>query len=154
LTGSIYSEVVMHKGSMCRDSIAEWILRQVTSRQRACAIVGDLLEGEHQKGRLWFWLSVGRIAISLFWRRPVAFISALYVGSWTLFAFDMATHGIHTRHRPPDYPWGTVFEFIGYFTSGLCAIALYAAIRYGIWQRSTQMVLIWAGLGAAVIYLW
>jgi hypothetical protein len=136
-------------------SSSEWILCRFTSQERAAAMVGDLVEIEKQKGRLWFWFSVAGVALSLFWRRPIAFIAALYAGSWTLYCFQMAMHGMYALHRIPDgRPSAIVFDVIGIAGSTLCLLSIFAAIRYGIQERTTQMALAWTALIAAVIYFW
>ncbi len=48
--------------------LAEWTLALVTSRDRAAAVVGDLLEDATTRGACWFWSSVFRTAASLVWR--------------------------------------------------------------------------------------
>jgi hypothetical protein len=48
--------------------IAEWILRLVTSRDRAAPTVGDLVEGAATRGAVWFWSGIFRTAGSLLWR--------------------------------------------------------------------------------------
>jgi hypothetical protein len=53
---------------MHRDRIAEWLLSQVTSRERAVSTVGDLMESAATRGAGWFWSSVVRTTGSLLWR--------------------------------------------------------------------------------------
>jgi hypothetical protein len=48
--------------------IAEWILRLVTSRDRAASTAGDLLEEAATRNLVWFWSGVLRTAASLLWR--------------------------------------------------------------------------------------
>jgi hypothetical protein len=52
--------------------VAEWILSQVTSRPRAAAVIGDLLEKIPSRGVLWFWRSVATTAVALVWRDVAA----------------------------------------------------------------------------------
>jgi hypothetical protein len=47
--------------------VAEWLLRCVTPPHHAAALVGDLLEEDGRRRRLWFWTSVGRTAVALLW---------------------------------------------------------------------------------------
>ncbi len=51
-----------------RDGIvAEWILRLVTTPDRAASIAGDLLEEASSRGIVWFWLNLfGTVASQLF----------------------------------------------------------------------------------------
>lgn len=48
--------------------IAEWILRLVTSTDRAVSTVGDLVEGAATRGAVWFWSGIFRTAGSFLWR--------------------------------------------------------------------------------------
>jgi hypothetical protein len=134
-------------------STAEWILCRVTTKERAVSMVGDLVEIQERKGLLWFWLSVARVALSLFWRRPLAFLAAFYVGMWTFGWLMMAIYGINALHRPPGFCM-PVFDVLILAGSTLWAVSLYAAIRYGLQERSAQLSLAYAGLVTAVIYLW
>jgi hypothetical protein len=52
----------MHKAQ-----IAQLILSLFTSRERAAATVGDLLESTRERGAFWFWSCVARTALSLLW---------------------------------------------------------------------------------------
>lgn len=135
-------------------SVVEGILRRVTTRDRATGIVGDLVEIREQKGAGWFWLSAAGVLLSLAWRWPVAFVASFYAGAWSFGAFLMTTTGINAQHRPLEYPWGQVFEGIVLMGSSAIALSVFAGIRYALRERATQMVLAWATLAAAVIYLW
>jgi hypothetical protein len=53
---------------MRKERIAEWILSQVTSRERAVTTVGDLTESAVTRGAGWFWSGVLRTTGSLLWR--------------------------------------------------------------------------------------
>jgi hypothetical protein len=134
-------------------STAEWILCRLTTKERAASMVGDLVEIAKQKGKLWFWFSVAGVALSLFWRRPIAFFAAFYVGSWTLNLFMMAAISIYSQHLPPA-SWMNMFNALVLVGSTECALSIYAAIRYGLQERITQMALIWTGLVTTVIYFW
>jgi len=116
-------------------------------------MVGDLVEIERQKGKLWFWLSVAGVALSLFWRRPIAFVVAFFAAAWMFGRFEMAIIGMNAQHRPPEF-WMPVFNILWFVGSILWAVSLYAAIRYGLQERSAQLALGFAGLVTAVIYLW
>ncbi len=49
---------------MSGDRFAEWMLSQVTPRDRAAATVGDLAEDAATRGRAWFWRSVITTALT------------------------------------------------------------------------------------------
>jgi hypothetical protein len=134
-------------------SIAEWILCRLTRRERAASIVGDLTEIGDRKGVLWFWLSLAGVALSLAWRRPLAFVAALYAGAWTLGEFVTTADSIYTLHYPVG-GWNDAFGPLILTGSTLWAAFLYTAIRYGVLDRTTQLLFIWAGLLTTVIYFW
>lgn len=46
---------------------AEWMLRLVTSRERADALVGDLAERAATRGVIWLWSAAIRATLSLLW---------------------------------------------------------------------------------------
>jgi len=52
--------------------VAQWILSQVTTGERAEAVIGDLLEKVPTRGVLWFWWSVVTTAAALVWRDVAA----------------------------------------------------------------------------------
>jgi hypothetical protein len=135
-------------------SIAEWILCRLTSKERAASMVGDLVEIGERKGLLWFWLSLAGVVLSSVWRRPLAFVAAFYAGMWAVGGFQMAVVGVHAQHRPPEYPWVPIFLALGMVGSALWAMSFYAAIRYGLQDRTGQMAFAWTGLITTVIYLW
>jgi len=139
----------MHSASM-----AEWIVARFTSEKRAASIVGDLLELQPHKGPLWFWLSVSGVVLALVWRRPLAFIAAIYAGGWAFGGFQMAITGVHAQHRPPEYPWMPVFMVLSAAATILLTLLVYAAIRYGFRDRVAQLALALTALAAAVIYFW
>jgi len=96
--------------------VAEWILAQVTSRERAEAVIGDLLEKVPAHGQLWFWWSVVTTAVALVWRDVAAnpmrmlglavvalllqyvLLIPLFVVTWFSFAMIAAVM------RRPEFP--------------------------------------------------
>lgn len=133
--------------------VAEWLLSRFTSSKRAASVVGDLVELKPQKGAVWFWLSIARVLVSLSWRRVAALIAAFYVGAWAYRSFEGAIIGINTRHRPPEM-WVNFFLALSALGALLLMTFTYAAIRYGLRDRVTQLAMIWAGLVAATIVCW
>jgi hypothetical protein len=134
--------------------IAERLIGCFTGKQRASAAVGDLVEMRPEKGALWFWIGILGILFSLTWRRSVGFVAALFVGTRLLGVFEMRLFGIHTEHRPPEYPWMPVFLILSAAGVVLCMMLVYSAIRYGLRDKLTQLVLVWAGLITLFIYEW
>jgi hypothetical protein len=140
---------------MHSSSIAEWIVARYTDKQRAASMVGDLVELEPQKGPLWFWLSLVRVVISLAWRRCLAFIVAPYAGLWMLGKLAGALRNSYLRHAPPG-TWGVPGNlfFLPIVGAFFWMVLLYTAIRYGLRDRVTQLVLALAGLITALVYGW
>jgi len=134
-------------------AVAEWIVSRFTSKKRAAAIVGDLLELATQKGRLWFWFSLAGIVVSLAWRRLLAFAAALCVYLAAFSASFWVTYR-HHRFTIPDQHWRTVWGVIFLASNCLWFILVYAAIRYGVRDRVTQLLLALSLLIAAGLYCW
>lgn len=134
-------------------SIAEWILCRLTSKQRAASMAGDLVEIGMRKGPFWFWTSLAGVALSLSWRRPPAFVAALYAGAWTFGEFINTADTIYARHYPQGF-WEHAFGPLIFVASTLWAAFFYWAIRYGVLDRSVQIAFAWAGLITLVIYFW
>lgn len=134
-------------------SIAEWIVGRFTSKERTVAIVGDLFELQPEKGVLWFWASLAGVVFSLFWRRALAFMGALYAGNWALRGFVSAS-GIHAQHRPPEHLWMPLISILSFAGIFLWTVLMYAAIRYGTQDRVTQLALASTGLVTMVIFFW
>lgn len=69
---------------MHKIQIAEWILRLVTSQDRATSTAGDLAEEAPARGVLWFWSGVLRTATSLLWREvaenPMRVTGVAFIG--------------------------------------------------------------------------
>jgi hypothetical protein len=134
-------------------SIAEWILCRLTSKERAASMVGDLVEIGERKGSLWFWFSLAGVALSLFWRRPVAFVAALFAGTWLPYGF-MAIRAATVHDWHLELAWMPVFVILIPVGRALCAVLLYAAIRYGVQDRATQMAFAWTVLVSAMCCFW
>lgn len=139
---------------MLSNSIAEWIISRCTSKERAASIAGDLIEIRSQKGDRWFWLSLAGTVVSLVWRRPFAFVAALYAGTWAYSAFQMAVFGIHAEHPLQELVWMPSFNLLIGIAAILWAVLLYGAIRYGLTDRTTQLTLTLTVLVTAMIYFW
>jgi hypothetical protein len=134
-------------------SIAEWILCRITSKKRASSIVGDLVEIGERKGTLWFWLSLCGVVLASVWRQPLAFVAAFYAGGWTFGWFMMANCSIYSLHCATGL-WDRAFGTLLFTASTLWALFSYAAIRYGVLDRTAQLSVVWAGLITTVIYFW
>jgi hypothetical protein len=132
---------------------AEWILRRLTDRQRGASVVGDLVEIGERKGALWFWLALAGVVFSMSWRRTLAFVGAFYAAGWTFSWFTMAGCSIYSPHCPRGR-WEAVLLALVLSGSTLWAASFYAAIRYGVLDRTMQISILWASLVTTVIYFW
>lgn len=134
-------------------AIAEWILCRSTDKERAASMAGDLVEIGEQKGAIWFWLSLTGVTLSLVWRRPLAFVAAFYAGMWTFSWFAVVGCSIYSLHCPPGR-WESALDALVWAGSTLWAASVYAGIRFGPADRTTQISIVWAGLVTAAIYFW
>jgi len=139
---------------MHSDRMAEWLLSRWTERRRAAAMVGDLLEIRAQKGRLWYWLALAGAMLRLAWRPVVATIAGFYAGAYAFSFFQMAIWGVHVQHRPTGYAWTPVFSVLNGCGAILCLVLVYAAIRYGIHDRLSQLSLVLAALSVPLAWWW
>jgi hypothetical protein len=121
-------------------SLAEWILARFTTRERAASIVGDLLEAAPQKGKLWFWLSVTRIFLSLTWRRPLAYIAAYGVALCWLQAVQFSVFGVHAIYRLPE-TWRLTFHYLNFASACLSVGWAYMATRFGFGDSFARYLL-------------
>lgn len=138
---------------MYSTSIAEWMIALFTSKKRAAAIVGDLLELRPQKGTLWFWLSLTEVTAAHGWRPVLAFIAAFYAGGWTFTGFQMAIFGIYAEHHP-GYLWGLLLSVAGGVGTILWITGVYSTIRYGFRDRLTQLSLGLVSVMSVIIFYW
>jgi hypothetical protein len=134
-------------------AIAEWIVSRFTGKKRAAAIVGDLLELAPQKGRLWFWFALAGVVVSLAWRRPLALAAALCVYFAAFSASWWVTY-LHHRFTIADPHWRTVWGVLFLASNGLWFMLVYAAIRYGVRDRVTQLLLALSVPITAGLYCW
>lgn len=73
---------------MRSDRLAEGILSLVAPDDRAASAVGDLVEEAPARGRVWFWWSVARLALSLLGRDLVSVPFTMAISSalaWFLY---------------------------------------------------------------------
>lgn len=134
-------------------SSAEWIISRCTSKGRASAMVGDLLELVPEKGVAWFWLATIQIVLSLVWRSSLGYVAAFFAGLRALGALQLPIYGMHWQHRPP-VSWQPVFGWLGSIGIISWMVLPYAAIRFGVRDRVTQLTFATTCLITATIYLW
>jgi hypothetical protein len=75
-------------------------------------------------------------------------------GMWTISWFAVAGCSIYSPHCPPGRWWEAVLDALVWIGSTLWAATVYAVIRYGVLDRTTQITIVWAGLVTAAIYFW
>ena len=94
------------RNAFLKENVAEWILRLVTTQERASATVGDLLEVS--SGVVRFWASVLSTATSIAWRE-----------AWA-----------HPRQTTWLAVRGTLYSFLG------VSSCLYPSSRYSSWATA------------------
>jgi hypothetical protein len=121
--------------------IAEWILARWTTREHAAAIVGDLMEAAAGP----FWWSIARTVAGLAWPMLAglaAAMAAVALGVWPLMRSTQALQS----------PGPALLFFRG-MGPALAAVAGYAAVRYGLADRMTQLAGALAAAGVCGV-LW
>ena len=136
---------------MFNAAVGEWVLSRATSRQRAAAIVGDLLERD--KGGWWFWSALARIVVALTWRRPVGFLAALCVSNLTIDVLARhiwrAYRLLHLKQQMP-----LTLQVFCFVCLIFWIMAVYAGIRFGWRDRATQLACICSALAAVTLSMW
>lgn len=136
-------------------AVAEWIVGRVTDKSRAASILGDLEESKPQKGRLWFWLSFVRVVFSLAWRRPIAFVAAVFAFFVWLWGYGSIVMPIWRSHayKLPEHSWMLASEVLSTIGQVLFMVIMYSAIRYGFRDGLTRLAVVLTPIfGAAAIY--
>lgn len=123
--------------------VAEWVLAQVTSRERAAAVIGDLLEKVPARGQLWFWWSVMTTAVALVWRdvaaNPMRMLGLGFAGFLLQFAllFLMAVFAFITflvigelTHQVPIRLWANYPTVAGVIAWGVMAPIQFSVGRW------------------------
>jgi hypothetical protein len=134
--------------------VAEWIITRLTDRNRAAAIIGDLLESVGEEKTFAFWLSVTGIVLSLSWR-PIAGFAAAFFCNY--FLLTLSWHVYHPMggnipaHDPSHIP---LFNAFGLLIESLWIIAPYALVRYGFRERFAQLVVALSVLITALFWSW
>lgn len=132
-------------------SFAEWILARFTTRERAASMIGDLLEAVPQKGKLWFWLSVARVLISLTWRRPLAYVVSYGVAFCWFRAFQFSVVGVHPMYRVPAI-WIVPFRYVTLVSACASAGWAYTATRFGFRDLFVRYLIAVSVLTVAVTF--
>ncbi len=135
---------------MRNGAIAEWIVSRFTSAREAAAVIGDLEELRPRKGVLWFWASLAGFLFFLCWRRLLALLAAFWLSD---HFFQVAVLGTKSHYYPRNVPvlLFLVLAAVSYF---LWMTSLYAAIRYGYFDKTTQMIVRWSAIIGTIFVSW
>lgn len=129
---------------------AESLLRRFVPRDRAQAIVGDLLETHPSPTR--FWFAFLRISVAFTWRPAAALLVALLAAVLSSVALFFATAS-HWRsgHVPIA---ALMMKYIGLsdLSGFLFALAAYALVRYGPRDYIWLLSLLYVCAGSICIY--
>jgi len=135
-------------------SPAESLLALFAAPDRAAAILGDLTEMAHTRGRLWFFVAYARTLFSLTRRILLALVVAT-------IARQIIVNSFHIPLRHILAAWGTtngpfLFSFMGqilaFITDTLWFVLPFAAARYGVRDRFVQFTFA-VSVGATVAFL-
>src|SRR5690348_16882165 len=135
---------------MDSSQLAEW---RFTTRSRAGALIGDLLEARPRKGNGWFWFSVLRILVALAWRAPVAVVTA-FVGWLLSFALFHMLSRIFSGPHPPVTELGMSLYFLDIAVALLAFVTFYATARFGVADRFTGLSAVLLAPVAAIVLFW
>jgi hypothetical protein len=126
----------------------EWLLARFAGRDRASAILGDLLEVSTTRGRVWFWTAYIHTLISLGWRAPVAFLCAYSCSNsyWLLTAIRASMHWLfhwvplagHVNHMPLEIRLDPLVSPL----YGLHFLAPFVLVCFGLRDRLTRLALV------------
>jgi hypothetical protein len=131
--------------------IAEWVLRRVTTRERAAAIVGDLVEADLPEGSGRFWFSVAGVVISQSSRWALALVVACYVAPRAYGFVEIQPFNSH--HLAPE-GWIKPLNMACGIATILWFITPYAAIRYGLRDNTVRLSFASAGLITTIGFFW
>lgn len=140
------------KGAGC----AEWLLRRVTSRERAAAQVGDLLEEAASRGAGWFWRAVLGAFLRQGWREITAVGLAAWAAEWLSFRLFLLM-SLALREDAPhrlDAPFTWAAFAYTVLLYSLASVATYACVRFGPRDPLTRVVLCLAVGGCLSGFFW
>lgn len=114
---------------MPRAKIAERLLALFTTRERAAAAVGDLLE--LHGGRAAFWRAVVRTTCELSWRFGLGLLAALLVVCFWDFFFSST----------PDHLLDQMLVFRVACWTVLAAGAVFSSVRFGVFDPISRLAI-------------
>jgi hypothetical protein len=123
---------------------AEWLLRRVSSRENAAALVGDLLEMSRTRGALWFWRSIGSCVVRGGARSVIAFALAF---GFSQFMANLWTHGVFGNRADLHSIYTTGMLFM----APLSSVPVFLLLRFGWRDAHARFAVLYAS--AAVVSL-
>lgn len=132
--------------------LAELVIRLFTSRKRAAALMGDLLEARSQRGSVWFWFSIVRVIFSLGWRLFGGVGMSYFMGLCWLDILEKPS-SMYAPHLVPA-PWDGVFIAISGIGMILWFVAPYAFLRFGFRDRLAAVSCFFAWAVSLGVYFW
>ncbi len=120
---------------MDRARIAENLLRVVVSRDRARAMVGDVIEEHGTTRGTRFWIAFAKLFVAFAWRPVLAFTIAFLVG--ILFPFYLSVVAARHLFFGQMQPWASLFpaEQYGNFCGPLGTLAAFTLVKFGMRGR-------------------
>jgi hypothetical protein len=125
---------------MLKGCISERLLAFFTTRERAAAIVGDLLE--LHSGPLGFWFAVMRTTWALSWRFGLGFLLAAPAEYFCLF-YPKPTHGVDR-----------IAVLSGWCFALFAASALFSLVRFAASDAITRLSAALALLAGLDLFFW
>lgn len=136
---------------MTQASLAERLLRCVTTRDRASELVGDLLES-CPAGRLRFWLMIAGLLIAVSWRTPVSFLFALLAGVGSLIPFLKVVQYLMISQRL-NTPWVSMASRYNDVGLLLWMVAAFCLLRFGLRDQLSLTSLALSSLASTTVCL-
>jgi hypothetical protein len=130
---------------------AEWLLKRVSSPQRAFEIIGDLIEQNTSQTR--FWFTIIRILLAFTWRWAFGFVLAGLLAIVLLVPFTLSV--IPKRDSVQLHPWMLLAACLAAAAISVGTTMALAICRYGLRDRLTWMSFcIWATLIVCTSLAW
>jgi hypothetical protein len=131
---------------------AEYLLRILVRRERAEAIVGDLMETYGTPATASFWFAWLRVMVRLGWRPTVALFVAAVVCLISDFALTTVTARRFAFGTSRNLPLLFRSFFFAEQSASFGALAAFAFFRYGLRDRSSWLSALYAGVCTLYVY--
>ena len=117
-------------------NLTEIVLTRVVGRDRAEAIVGDLLELASSRGRLWYYVASLGTVLSFTWRLPAAFLIACF-SFLTVQYLSSLMLTVPLWHALGKHLYIT--ETLGRAVRDLSFVVPFAVVKYGVKDRLSKV---------------